>query len=260
MQRLSLALLLLAAAPAFAAEPAAAYTAPDLLAKNLAAHGGAASLAAITTLTRSGKLLVNGGQLRLDYVQMQKRGGKVREEATLQGLTVVQAHNGSEGWQINPFQGRKDPERTPPDDSKGLVEDSTIGGALAGYVPGKAQLDYLGTEDVDGTPAHKLKLTKPDGDSTLVYLDPDYFLEIRTISQRSEHGVPIEIQTDYGDYEKVGGVYFPFSLVTGRKGSADTQKTIFEKGEANQPIDDAKFDFPAPSVKVGPVTKAKDAK
>lgn len=260
MRRLCVGLLLCSLPPVFASPPDAVPSAAELVSKNLEAHGGAAGIASIKTLIRSGKLLVNGGQIRLDFTQMQKRDGKVREEASLQGLTVVQAWNGREGWQINPFQGRKDPERTPPDDSKGLIEDAEIGSVLADTAARKETVEYVGTEDVDGTPALKLKLTRPSGDVRLVYLDPDYFLEIRTVSQRTEHGVPVEVQSDYGDYEKVGGVYFPFSIVSGRKGVPDPQKLIFEKGEANKPIDDAKFDFPAPSVKVGPVTNAEDKK
>jgi hypothetical protein len=260
MRRLCAVLLLCSVLPAFAGPPEAIPNVDDLIAKNLDAHGGAAALQAVNTVIRSGRLLVNGGQIRLDFVQMQKRGGKVREEASLQGLTVIQAYNGTEGWQINPFQGRKDPERTPPDDNKGLVEDAEIGGVLADYAARKETVEYVGTEDVDGTPALKLKLTRPGGDVRLVYLDPDYFLEIRTVSQRTEHGVPVEIQSDYGNYEKIAGVYFPFSIVTGRKGNPDPQKLLFEKGEANKPIDDAKFEFPVPTVKVGKAVPVEEKK
>lgn len=260
MRRFGVAVLLCCLPPAFADAVPVRYTAEELVAKNIEAHGGAAALNAISTLTRKGKLVVNGGQIRLDFVQMQKRGGKVREEATLQGLTLVQAHDGTEGWQINPFQGRKDPERTPPDDNKGLIEDAEIGSVLADYQARKETVEYVGTDDVDGTPALKLKLTRPNGDVRLVYLDPDYFLEIRTISQRSEHGVPVEIQSDYGNYEKIAGVYFPFSIVTGKKGSTDPQKLLFEKGEANKPIDDIKFAFPQPHVTVGPATNPNEKK
>jgi hypothetical protein len=250
------------------AEPGPSWTAETLAARNAQARGGLESLRAITTLKRSGKLLVNGGSFRLDYVQMQKRGAPkdgiavpmIRDEASLQGLTVIQAWDGTEGWQINPFQGRKDPERTPPDDSKSLIEDADIDGPLIDWQARHYTLDYLGTEDVDGTPALKLKVSKPGGDVILVFLDPDYFLEIRTISQRTEHGVPLETQADYGDYEKVAGVYFPFSIVSGKKGSTDTQKIQFDRGEANIEIRDAKFHFPAPGVTVGPITESEDQK
>lgn len=251
------------AALSAAAEPAPPWTAEALAARNIEAHGGAARLHAITTLKRSGTLLVNGGNLKLSFTQMQKRGPSgpmIRDEAGLQGLTVIQAWDGTEGWQINPFQGRKDPERRPRDDVKDLIEDADIDGPLADWQAKHYTLEYLGTEDVDGTPAHKLKVGKPGGDTLLVYLDPDYFLEIRSMSQRTEHGVPIEMQADYGDYEKVGDVYFPFAIVSGKKGSTDTQKIQFDKGQANLDIKDARFHFPAPGVIVGPVTESDEQK
>jgi hypothetical protein len=258
------AAIALTALGAAAESPPPAWTAETLADKNAEARGGGATLQAITTLKRSGKLLVNGGSIRLDYVQMQKRSGTgpamIRDEASLQGLTVIQAWDGTEGWQINPLQGRKTPERTPPDDNKALIEDADIEGPLIGWQAKHYTLDYLGTEDVDGTQALKLKVGKPGGDVVMVYLDPDYFVEIRTISQRSEHGVPVEIQADYGDYEKVAGAYFPFAIVSGRKGSTDTQKIQFDKGEANKDIPDAKFHFPAPNATVGPITVIEEKK
>jgi hypothetical protein len=209
-------------------------------------------LQAIETLTLSGKLIVNGGQLKLGFVQMQRRSGMIRDEASLQGLTVIQAYDGKEGWQINPFQGRKTPERTSPDDNKSLIEDSDIGGALANAQQNHYQVDYLGIEDVDGTDALKLKVTRASGDFQYVYLDPDHFLEIRTISQRVEHGSPVEIQTDYGDYEQVSGVYFPFSITSGKKGSQDKQVIEFEKGEVNADLKDSSFQFPSAAASAAP--------
>jgi hypothetical protein len=108
---------------------------------------------------------------------------------------------------------------------------------------------YLGTEDVEGTAAHKLKVVRKNGDVDYVYLDPDYFLEIRILSQTVQQGAKVEVETDLGDYEKVNGVYFPFSLESGDKGSTDKQKIIIEKGEANLPVDDAIFPFPKPAAK-----------
>ena len=82
-----------------------------------------------------------------------------------------------------------------------------------------------------------------------VYLDPDYFLEIRIVDQRMEQGARVEVETDLGDYEKVNGVYFPFSIESGSKGSNDKQKTIIEKGEANIPVDESIFAFPTKPAK-----------
>ncbi|HYM42077.1 MAG TPA: hypothetical protein VET46_04825 [Steroidobacteraceae bacterium] len=228
-----------------AATPAFAYTADELAARNVAAKGGAEQLAAIHSLRLSGKLLVNGDSLQLRVVTLIARPGQIREEAELQGLTVVRAYDGKQGWKINPFQGRKDPEKLSADDAKSLGEDAAdFAGALVDYKTKGYTLDYLGTEDVDGTDAYKLRVTRPNGDVSFVYLDPDYFLEIRTIDRRIEHGVPKETVTDYGDYEKVAGVYLPFEQVSAPQGSTDRQKVEYDKAEVNTTPDPSLFRLP----------------
>lgn len=229
-----------------AASSAFAYTADELAEKNVAAKGGADKVAALHSLRLTGKVLVNGDTLQLGYVATIQRPDSARIEATLQGLTVIQAYDGTQGWKVNPFQGRKDPEKMSADDAKDLSEDAVdFIGALVDWKAKGYRLDYLGTEDVDGTDAYKVRVTRPNGDITYVFLDPDYFLEIRTVSRRIEHGVPRETVTDYGDYEKVDGVYLAFAQSSGPNGSSDRQKVQFDKAEANMALDGSLFRFPA---------------
>jgi hypothetical protein len=224
---------------------ASGYTAEELATKNIAAKGGIDNIHAIKSLRLSGHMRVQQDTLELGFVTLVKQPGAVRYEATLQGLTQVQAFDGSQAWQINPFQGRKDPERLSADDAKGLGEDAAdFAGPLVDYQAKGYKLDYLGREDIDGTDAYKLRVTRTNGDVTTVYLDPDYFLEIRTVNRRIEHGVPIETVVDYGDYEKVAGVFLPFSQESAIKGSNDRQKVQFDQGEANAAATDALFQFP----------------
>ena len=230
-----------------AAPAALGYTADELAAKNIEAKGGIDKIHAIQSVRLSGKMIISGGMLQLDYVAIIKRPRSVRYEAKLQGLTEVQAFDGSQAWQINPFQGRKDPEKLSADDAKGMGEDAAdVVGPLVDYREKGYRLESLGSEDVDGTNAYKLRLTRPNGDLMYVFLDPDYFLEIRTLSRRIEHGVPNETITDYGDYEKVNGVYVPLSQESGPKSSTDRQKVQFDTAEFNVAVDDAEFHFPAP--------------
>ncbi|MGI8891622.1 MAG: hypothetical protein ACR2G0_12685 [Chthoniobacterales bacterium] len=240
---------LITSATLHAQTPAPSPTVDELVAKNLEAKGGAAALEAIKTIRFEGKVVVNQGQMELKSTETLARPGKVRSDAVLQGMTLVQAYNGTDGWKIFPFQGRKDPEKMSADESKSLVESAEIGGPLENWKEQGKKVTYLGTEDVDGTPAHKLKVERKNGDITYVYLDPDHFLEIRTIDERTEQGARVEVETDLGDYEKVNNVYFPFSIESGSKGSNDKQKIIIEKGAANVPVDDSIFEFPAKAAK-----------
>ena len=226
-----------------AAGGAHAWTAEELAAKNIEAHGGAA-LGKVDTVRRSGQLIVNAGQFTLGYVETRQRPSSVKEEASLQGLTQVESYDGKDGWRIDPFQGRKDPERTSADDLKGLIEDAQIGGPLEDYAARGAALEYMGTEDIDGTNAHKIRVTQKNGDIQYVYLDPDYFLEIRVESQRQVRGVKQVFVADFGEYEKVEGVYWATAITVGRKGDSDPAKIIFDKVEVNLPLAPNYFSFP----------------
>jgi hypothetical protein len=220
-------------------------TVDELVAKNIEAKGGAAALNNLQTVRLTGKLLVPvQGQIELAFLQVNKRPDEVRTEASLQGMTQIEAYDGKEGWKVSPFFGRKDPERMAADDVKALLEDTETGGPLADWKAKGSTVEYLGTEDVDGTLAHKLKVVRKNGDVSFVYLDPDHFLEIRIVTERVRHGAHEEVEVDLGDYEQAGGIFVPTSIAVGTKGAPDKQQTIIDKVEANVPVDDTIFHFP----------------
>ena len=174
----------------FVAASAHAMTADELVTKNVAARGGMESLAAIKSLRLSGKMLLGGFGVEIDAVQIYKRPGAYRFEGVLQGMTMVQSYDGKEAWRIFPFQGRKDPERTSADDAKELAEQADFDGGWVNASAKGNKLDYLGSEDVDGTDAHKLKVTLDNGDVEYVFFDPDAPLSSSAhLKQRTVRGV-----------------------------------------------------------------------
>jgi hypothetical protein len=236
-------------APPVYAQEAKEMTVDQLVAKNTEAKGGSEALRALKSIKLTGKMLVNQGQLEFGFAQTKSRPGSVRNEYSLQGMTMVQAFDGTEGWKIAPFQGRKDPEKMSADDTKSLIEDAEVDGPLIDWKEKGSTVEYLGTEDVDGTQAHKLKVTRKNGDVAYVYLDPDHFLEIRILSQRMEQGNQVEVETDLSDYEKVNGVFVPFSIESAPKGASDKAKIIIEKAEGNIPVDETPFKMPVTPAK-----------
>jgi hypothetical protein len=212
---------------------ASAITADELIAKNLAARGGVEKMRAITSMHTLGKLHLGGG-LEAKTETFQLAPDKIRNEFTLQGLTAVNAWDGTAGWAIEPFEGRKEPQKTSLDDNKQLLDGADIAGPLLDYKAKGSKVEYLGTEDIDGTDAHKLRVTFKNGDSRVMYLDPDQFLTIRTVDHTIVRGQEQLKTTDIGEYEKVDGVYFPF----------EQGKVQIDKAEANTPIDASLFAFP----------------
>jgi len=232
---------------------ARALTADEVVARNVAARGGAAQIAAVRSLRLAGTASFSFGDTKVDvqWAEVQKRPGMVRTEISLQGLTAVDAYDGRDGWEVQPFSGRRDPHRTSADEAKDLQRSAEIGGPLVAAAEKGHRVEYLGTEDLDGTPAHKLRVTRKDGDVQYLYLDPDYFLEIRVVTESKVRGVERITETDLGGYEQVAGVWFPFSIESGEKGKPRNFRLTVERAEPNVELDDALFRFPT-----GPVGRA----
>jgi hypothetical protein len=210
-----------------------AMTAEDLVAKNLEARGGAEKLRAIKAIHKVGKVRAGGG-LDAKIESWAVATEAFRSEFNLQGMTAVQAWDGRQGWAISPFQGRREPQKLTADDAKDMIEQSDIAGPLVDYQAKGNKIEYLGTEDIDGTEAYKLRVTLKNGDNQVRYLDPDQFLEIRVVSHRMIREQEEVSTIDLGEYEKVDGVYFPF----------ESGRAQIEKVELNPTIDPKIFAFP----------------
>ena len=220
-----------------------APTADELIAKNIEAKGGLAAIKAITSLRLSGKLETQGIVILLGMDR--KPDSLVRQSSTIQGMTQVQAYDGSEGWQINPFSGRRDPERMGEDDTRDMVESNDFYGPLVDYRQKGSKVEYIGHHAVDGDDALLLKVTLKNGDIINYLLDPDTYLEIRTEKQMFVRGSVHESFNNLGSYKKVNGVYFPFSIESGAPRTPGTTKITITNMVANAPIPDSEFKMPA---------------
>ena len=229
-------------------------TAEELVDKNIQAKGGMDKIKAIHSLHMTGKL-TGGGGFTATVTQDGMRPNLVRETFSLQGMTGVQAYDGTAGWQIQPFGGHKDPELMGEDDVRDLLRDADFDGPLVDYREKGNTVEYLGHDVVDGDDALRLKVTLKNGDILYYYLDPDTYLEIRKEIQEFIRGSIREKVVDLGSYKPVAGVMYPFSIAFGPKNRPDAaQTTTFEKIDVNVPLAKSEFELPA-SLKQGSSAK-----
>ena len=236
-------LLALAALAVFAVS-ASAQTADEIVAKFIKTIGGMEKIQAVKSLRRTGKFN-GGGGFEAVIVEENKRPNLVRQEFQIQGMTGVTAYDGKTGWKIEPWNGKKDAEPLGEEEMRGIVEDSDLDGPLVNYKEKGVRVEYVGTDEVEGSDAYKLKVTLPSGDVRLYYMDTDYYVPIKVESKRMIRGAEVESETLLGDYKEVNGWYLPFSVESGPKGSQNKAKITYEKIEANVAIDDSRFVKPA---------------
>jgi outer membrane lipoprotein-sorting protein len=232
---ITLAAALFVSLSAFAAD----LTVDEIIAKNFEAMGGKDNLAA----------------MEAPISMTKKRPEMMRLDFTIQGMTGTQAYDGTTGWFVMPFLGKKDPETMSADQLKETKEEADFDGPTWNYKEKGNKVELLGKADIEGTPAYKLKITTKAGTESTVYIDADSFLEVKSESKRTVQGQEVESETILGNYQEFGGLMFPTSLEMKPKGAPAGQTITIEKVEVNPTIADDTFKMPAKKAEEKPATK-----
>ena len=231
---------------------ASGQTADEVVSRYIKAVGGMDKISAIKSMRATGKFTGGGGFEAL-IINENKRPNMVRNEFSLQGMTAVSAYDGKNGWRINPFGGKKDAESMGEEELKQIIESADIDGPLVNAPAKGVKIEYVGKEDYEGSDVYKLRVTLANGTVQHYYLDTDYYVPIKVETKRMVRGTEVEFEQILGDYKEAGGVFFPFSIESGPKGSSFHSTVTFEKIEINPAIDDSRFTTPtAPKPAVKP--------
>ena len=216
-------------------------TADELLKKHYEALGGYEKLKSINTMKLTLKFTTQG--IEGPAIVFNKRPNKFRLNATIQGMEMIQAYDGSIAWGIEPFGGNPDPQKLSEEQTKNLAEDADIDGSLMDYQKKGHQVELMGKEEVEGTETYKLKLTLKSGNIRYIYMDSEYFLPIKTTAKVKRGEQEFEVDTFQGDFKDVNGFIMPHS--TEVKMGGNTVRTLtLEKVEINLDLDDSMFTMP----------------
>jgi outer membrane lipoprotein-sorting protein len=229
--------VVMAAGQAFAQTPSV----DELVAKHLAARGGLEKLQSVSTMRLQGTMQIQGMDMPLTVLS--KRPNKMRQEMTMQGQTVVQAYDGQTVWAINPMMGGTGPQAIDGPPADAVKSQSLFDGPLVGYKDRGDTLEVVGPADVAGARTWKLKLTRQDGRSMLIYLDAETGLEKQWSATMEQGGMTMEIDTIMSDHQPVDGIQVARTMRTLVGGQAMGALTV-SSVEFNVPIDDAVFSMP----------------
>jgi hypothetical protein len=276
----SLALAIPLALAQDAAPSRAKLSAADVVAKNVAARGGLQAWRAVQTVSLSGKMGAGGNQratlavpnpdparrpsqqvyaarpvdeVQLPFVMELKRPRKMRVELEFNSQTAVQVFDGTNGWKLRPYLGRRVVEPYTVDEMKVASMQADLDGPLVDYAAKGTQIELAGMEKVEDRDTYNIKLTMKNGTALHVWIDAQTFLEAKIEGQpRRLDGTDHPVEIYFSDYRPVQGLMIPFVLETrvlpvaqtamGTKDPAvPPEKTIITKVVVNPRLDDSRF-------------------
>jgi hypothetical protein len=218
--------------------------ADEIVNKYVNAIGGLDKIQAIKTIKLTGK--VTAGGMDIPFSQICKRPQMVLMESTVQGMTMKQAYDGTQGWMINPFMGKKDPDLMSKDAEKTIKRNADFEGQLINYKDKGSKIELIGKEDLEGSQVYNIKLTDKNNDLTNFYIDADSYLLVKQNDKIKFDTKEISAESILSNYKQVNGVMFPYSIESkspdNPMGSA---KIVVDSIETNLTVDDSIFKMPA---------------
>lgn len=221
-----------------------AQNAEEIVAKHIAAIGGDhwSRIEAIKTEAKITADAAPGMSIGMTMVAVREKS--LRMDVSVMGMTQTTVLKGDAGWATNPFAGKTTPEALTADQIKSMKDMTDVDGTLIGYKQKGYTLEYVGTEDVDGTEAIKIKINKGDKRSEYSYIDPKTYFEIKNVRVEVIDGQETESATTYSNFKNQDGIIMPFTIQQNDPtmgGSTVTISTV-----AINPIVDMKqFELPA---------------
>lgn len=212
-----------------------AQTADEVAKKYVEAIGGAKKWKAIKSRKTTISLAQSGVNIPGYIVGDESNREKL--QLTFNGMTMIQAYDGTTAWTVNPFQGITAPTKLEGEQAKQVSETSFLD-EFIDYSKRGFTISYEGEEDFDGAACHKLKLTKKSGTESVHYFNKETGLQMG--ESQMANGQPSV--TYYGDYKEVEGVKMPMKI-SQRTGIAPFTITITEV-EFNLEVADTEFAYP----------------
>jgi hypothetical protein len=166
-----------------------------------------------------------------------------RMDVSVMGMVQTSVVNGDKGWSTNPFMGKTDPEPMTADQVKAMSDMTDIDGTIIGYKEKGYTVEYVGTDDVDGTEALKIKINKGDKKTEYSFYDPATYYEIKNIRVEEVDGKEVETATVYSNFKTQDNIVFAFSMQQANPMMGNSTITM-TKLTFNPTVDEKIFEMP----------------
>jgi hypothetical protein len=173
-----------------------------------------------------------------------KRPRSSRLEVRFRDEAAVQVYDGTRGWKLRPFLGRREVEPYTDEELQQASQQAALEGPLMDHAARGDVVELAGREQVEGHDVFNLKVTSRAGATRTVLVDAQTYLEWRVDGMRKLDGKAHRVWTTFTDYKAVDGVLVPHTLTTSVEGVAGAQHIFIDRVTLNPEVSDARFSKP----------------
>ena len=220
-------------------------TAEELIARAVAAKGGAARLRAVKTVQATAKVTVtapDGSSADLETITSIQYPGSFRSESKTPAGPLVQVfHNG--GFWVSDARGAREQPAPVANEMRANVQRDSIG-LLIALLDKRLAAARVPDIQIAGRSMPAVEVKGPAMPPLTLIFDPATALIVRQRYRvvTAPGAAPVDTEEEFSDFRDVGGIKVPFTAVV-RVNGAVTLTRVARTVEYNVPLDPALFTF-----------------
>ncbi|MCE7993242.1 MAG: hypothetical protein HEP71_14745 [Roseivirga sp.] len=227
---------LLVAVLVTASAKAQSPTAEQIVDKYIQSIGGVKKWKALKNMRLTVTLRTQG--IDLPGVVNTAADGKQRMEFTFNGARLIRAYDGTTAWVFDQFSGMAAPTKLEGEAASDFTDEEFLD-EFIDYKKKGAVVTYLGQEEYEGLPYHKVGKKEKDGEEATFLFDEETGLLL--LKRETVDGVASE--TQYQDYVNQNGLTMPMKVI-GKAAGQILQSLVVNKAEFDVEMPADLFVFP----------------
>jgi hypothetical protein len=214
------------------AQYAHAQTQNEIIDKHVAAMGGREKIISLSSALMVGTFQATGDTVLIPITatKMQMIGSRIDIEAN--NTNNYQIITPTNGWIFTPVQGDKEPRPLMENQFKAGQVQLDLQGPFINAAEKGYKIEMDGSEMFDGLMCNKLKVTAPNANVTVYYIDSKSNFIVKASTKMFQFGALEDVVTTFSDYKQnESGFWFAYTNITPRG------KTHYDKIVTNVPVD-----------------------
>jgi hypothetical protein len=204
----------------------------DIINKHIEAMGGRQKIISLSSALMTGTFTAMGATSPINITTTKKHMIGSRIDIDADGKNNFQVITPKEGWIFTPIQGDKAPRPLLEDQFKVGQVQLDLHGPFINYNEKGIKIEMAGKDSVDGALCYKLKVTSPNTNIMIYFINSKSNLIVKTSTKMFQFGKMEDIETIYSDYKQnEDGYWFAYSNA-GPRGA-----THYDKITANVAVD-----------------------
>jgi hypothetical protein len=209
-----------------------AQTVEEIISKHIEAMGGREKIMSLSSVLSTGTFQATGDTSLIPLITTKKHMLGSRMDIVANNTSNYQVITPQNGWIFTPVQGDKEPRALGEDFTKSQQVLLDLQGPFVNAVEKGYKIEMDGQDTENGTMCYKLKVTAPNTNVTIYFIDSKSNFIVKCSTKMFQFGALEDVVNTYSDYKQnVDGFWFAYTNISPRG------KTHYDNIITNAPVD-----------------------